>query len=938
MGRKKDMVGKTVGSYKILSRLGKGGMGEVYLAEHPVIKSRVAIKVLHRRFLTDGNVVKRFIDEARAVNTISHAGIVRIYDCRRLEGLGVYLVMELLEGESLLARMQKSDRQTPRFTARILMQICSALEVAHSADIIHRDLKPANIFLVPDEDLPAGVRAKVLDFGVAKLKHDPSQSEGGSTMTGAVFGSPRYMSPEQCLDTKNVDARSDIYSLGGIAYEMLCGRAPYEAETLGKLVLAHQTDTPRELCRLNRKVPRALSNVIMRAISTEPEHRFPDIGSLREALAAIEWVDEENVQAELDPDESTPVEVMEQKPTGEFTSPAHDLPAAETAEELADEDPADSLTPEPLADPDAETAPPTAPEQAEPGQPAPADDELEPDEAPLMEEPPDSDLDIKLDDAAWQRRRGGRARGGAFGGLRSLSRNLKRGRHAVFLALAAVMFLVGGGRLMGKALSEPLLRYGEHQKMPTMRGCLGVPELGQLDAPRMAWSKELPDGGKKGKKSKKSKKSKKGKKGKKASKAAAPAKGPAGGEEMLPVAGASDGASGCYRSSELLFLGLARYFGGDEDAMPPPRSLAMSRAVIMLLVVGLFTLFLAGWSPAAALANSLVFALVLTDPTSLLWLGTINLEFSHVLFLYLTIVLAIIVTQYSDRVGWHLLLCGALMGLGLTQVHHRYLPLVLGVLIFIQLSGTRQRKAGRALVLYLITGIVVLTLQTMAVGGQGPAAKLHKAGQTSLVLGALLPAFKDPGTGAEKLGLAPSCAPHAGVDGHAPDLSQRHPCPDALHMRRGKITGTLLSNPGAGWNLIARGLAHARPWISGELIGGGGPGTRPTGLSGLVEALPEGVFRVLLVLLFLGTLVAVGRILLSVFMGADPMGPVGVALLLSAAAGMEVFISSLFADGYVALDRHTHVMSTALMVGLALGLVALGGELLHRFKPDPYRR
>ena len=162
-------IGKTVGSYRLVRRLGVGGMGAVYLGEHPEISSRVAIKILLPSFIRDEVVVGRFIDEARAANRIGHPGIVRVHDCGRHEDLGVYLVMEYLEGQTLTQRLKQQRRFPPEVVVRVIQQAGSAIAAAHAAGIVHRDIKPSNLFLSRDPDMPGGERVKVLDFGVAKL-------------------------------------------------------------------------------------------------------------------------------------------------------------------------------------------------------------------------------------------------------------------------------------------------------------------------------------------------------------------------------------------------------------------------------------------------------------------------------------------------------------------------------------------------------------------------------------------------------------------------------------------------------------------------------------------------------------------------------------------------------------------------------------------------
>ena len=263
-------------------KLGEGGFGAVYLGQHPEIESKVAIKVLHPQFVTDAAMAERFLDEARAVNRIGHRGIVRIHDTGRLPEIGAYLVMEYLEGESLLDRLQHRGPLPVDQTVRFLMQACTALGACHRAGIVHRDLKPANMHIVADEDLPGGERVIILDFGIAKLVQQ--QDLGRATATGTLLGSPLYMSPEQCLDSKSVDHRSDIFSLGVVAYELLCGKCPFEADTLGQLVLKHSNEEPAPLRTLRKDLSPPLDVVVRRALERLPEDRHQSMGQLRRAL------------------------------------------------------------------------------------------------------------------------------------------------------------------------------------------------------------------------------------------------------------------------------------------------------------------------------------------------------------------------------------------------------------------------------------------------------------------------------------------------------------------------------------------------------------------------------------------------------------------------------------------------------------------------------
>src|SRR5689334_23378485 len=194
------MIGEVVGSYRITSQLGSGGMGVVYAAEHVVLGSKAAVKMLQPRHSFDQETVTRFFNEARAATRIKHPGIIGVFDFGKHSSGSAYLVMELLEGETLHQRIRRLGRMTARDALVVGRQIASALDAAHTAGIVHRDLKPHNLFIVADPDLPGGERVKVLDFGIAKLAVEAAGGPGstGGTREGALLGTPKYMAPEQC--------------------------------------------------------------------------------------------------------------------------------------------------------------------------------------------------------------------------------------------------------------------------------------------------------------------------------------------------------------------------------------------------------------------------------------------------------------------------------------------------------------------------------------------------------------------------------------------------------------------------------------------------------------------------------------------------------------------------------------------------------------------
>jgi putative nucleotidyltransferase with HDIG domain len=290
-----DLRGLTLGPYRLVTELGRGGMGSVWYAEHTKIGRRAAIKVLRPELSAHAELVDRFVAEARAVNAIAHPNIVEINDFGETEGLR-YLVMEFLEGETLGARLERTRTLDPEIVARVVGEMALALAAAHERRIVHRDLKPENVFLCAHADFPD--RVKLLDFGIAKLSPNAGIASRG-TLPGIVIGTPAYMSPEQCLGDAGIDHRSDIYSLGIVAYEMLCGDPPFRAETFGRYVVAHTTETPETPRERNDAVTEAVSDVIMRALEKRAGDRFESVKELAEELAlAVRGKDRTRVHAE----------------------------------------------------------------------------------------------------------------------------------------------------------------------------------------------------------------------------------------------------------------------------------------------------------------------------------------------------------------------------------------------------------------------------------------------------------------------------------------------------------------------------------------------------------------------------------------------------------------------------------------------------------------
>jgi eukaryotic-like serine/threonine-protein kinase len=280
------VVGTRFGNYRSISLLGEGGMGAVYLAEHPDIGRRVAVKVLHTDLTRDPQLLTRFLNEARAANAIHHPNIIEILDSGTTDGGMPYLVMELLEGETLAARVRRLGKLSLAEALDIAYQTASAVGAAHRKNIVHRDLKPDNLFIIADHSNPGRERVKVLDFGIAKLQAKTTPGMMVQTRTGTVMGTPAYMSPEQCLGNRELDARSDIYSLGIILYEMLCGRTPYVSTGFGELLDMHLHAPFPPPAAFGTEVPAGVETIIRGALAKRPEERTQTMADLQAALKA----------------------------------------------------------------------------------------------------------------------------------------------------------------------------------------------------------------------------------------------------------------------------------------------------------------------------------------------------------------------------------------------------------------------------------------------------------------------------------------------------------------------------------------------------------------------------------------------------------------------------------------------------------------------------
>jgi serine/threonine protein kinase len=261
--------------YLVDVEIGRGGMAVVYRATDLRLHRRVAIKVLPPELAFNADVRERFLREAQTSAQLTHPNIVPIFTVDEREGM-VYFVMALVDGETLGARLAREPRLPIEQVRRILVDVADALAYAHGQGVVHRDVKPDNIML----DRSSG-RAMVTDFGIARAAAGDSRL----TVTGVAIGTPAYMSPEQALGEREVDGRSDIYSLGVIGYQMLAGEPPFKASNTPAMLVKHVSETPRPLLSLRPDAPPQLVHAISRALAKKPDDRWRDASSYRDALS-----------------------------------------------------------------------------------------------------------------------------------------------------------------------------------------------------------------------------------------------------------------------------------------------------------------------------------------------------------------------------------------------------------------------------------------------------------------------------------------------------------------------------------------------------------------------------------------------------------------------------------------------------------------------------
>lgn len=265
------MKGREIGGYSLQDPIGRGGMGVIYRAVHPATGKAVAVKMLHPRLTRDESVRERFLREAQAQARLSHPNITEIRSLVETDG-NYHIIMEFLEGETLLSRLKRSGPLPPETGLPIFRQVLGAVSHAHGLGVLHRDLKPANVMMLPNDTV------KVMDFGTAKIVGAESL-----TLAGTAIGSPLYMSPEQlCGD--ELDPASDVYALGITLYQMCTGKVPYEGESLADLIRHLRDDSPAPPSRHLPTIDPPLETIILKAIAKVKEERYPTANALREAL------------------------------------------------------------------------------------------------------------------------------------------------------------------------------------------------------------------------------------------------------------------------------------------------------------------------------------------------------------------------------------------------------------------------------------------------------------------------------------------------------------------------------------------------------------------------------------------------------------------------------------------------------------------------------
>jgi len=329
-----SLIGTTLaGKYRIDARLNAGGMGTVYRGTHVLMDKTVAIKVLRPSLAADEKIVARFSREARAASRISHPNALSVTDFGEDESGHVFLVMEFLSGKTLKQVIRDEGPMPLARVVDITRQVGDALNAAHTQGVVHRDLKSDNIMLL---DTTSGDHAKVLDFGIAKINEAEGKVDTNLTAPNLVIGTPQYMSPEQCSQDSEIDARSDIYSFGVILYEMLVGHVPFSGDSPTMVMMKHLQEPVPSVLEEREDLPAPVARVVARAMAKLPSNRYQNVSELVEDLTiasgmTILRVAPAGVAAPVvtsdDPDEVTVVRTREQLPSpprAPVTVPVHD--------------------------------------------------------------------------------------------------------------------------------------------------------------------------------------------------------------------------------------------------------------------------------------------------------------------------------------------------------------------------------------------------------------------------------------------------------------------------------------------------------------------------------------------------------------------------------------------------------------------------------------
>ncbi len=276
-----NLIGQTLaGRYEILSKLGEGGMGIVYKARHTSLDRLVAVKVMLHAHTRDSAALQRFQREAKVLSAVEHPNLIFVHDFGETDSKEPFLVMELLEGKTLAEIIEKHGKVPVAVAVEVFVEICEGMQAAHDQGFIHRDLKPANVMLYKKNDKRM---LKILDMGLAKFTDSRATK---LTQTGQIFGSPLYMSPEQCL-SKNLDHRTDIYSMGCLMYESLCGQVPFVGENFVSTSLMHVADAPTSIRDKCPEVPVELEEIVLACLRKAPLERPASMLEVKEQIVKI---------------------------------------------------------------------------------------------------------------------------------------------------------------------------------------------------------------------------------------------------------------------------------------------------------------------------------------------------------------------------------------------------------------------------------------------------------------------------------------------------------------------------------------------------------------------------------------------------------------------------------------------------------------------------